>query len=39
MGNVVRYKAKKKDIEKLKIYLKTIENGRHQNKCAIGKGK
>jgi len=37
MGDVVRYKAKKKDIEKLKIYLQKLENGRHQDKSDNGK--
>lgn len=31
MGNV-RYKAKKKDVEKLKIYLQKLDHGRHQDK-------
>ena len=36
MGNV-RYKAKKKDIEKLRIYLQKLENGRHKDKSVNGK--
>ena len=36
MGNV-RYKAKKKDIEKLRIYLQKLENGGHQDKSGNGK--
>lgn len=34
----MRYKTKKTNEEKLKLYLKKLEHGRHKDKCANGKG-